>query len=418
MPRRILNGLLAAIVPVLLAAPVAAAETPPGGVYAIVDTTELTYPNQKTPPPHPQNGIVAQALKKPGVDGLLIHLRWNQISSSREQYDWDPLDAAIGLAMNENKRYEIGIVTGAALPTWVTALPPTGLGAKHRTFQVDAVVGGGCKSFVVAAPYDKAYLAAFHNLLHQLAQHLRQKGTYAKLSLLKLDGITTTTDELRLPAVDPCAGASTNATVAKWIEIEYTPGKIRTAWDTMLQDYLEYFPGKAFSIGFIGINAFPGITDQGTAAKPQNVRADSAKLVAALIVDAGKAMPGHLSVGFDSLTLHIPPTNLSYAISLNEFFADVAAAQARPGWQTNELLGEYPNGGAACGYTEKNVPVDCKSSAEFHAMLFAGIYPEGKDNTAPAKQGVYMELFPQNITAWPAAVRDAHDNLAVWNGAP
>jgi hypothetical protein len=51
-------------------------------------------------------------------------------------------------------------------------------------------------------------------------------------------------------------------------------------------------------------------------------------------------------------------------------------------------------------------------------MLFQGIYPHGEANTAASLQGVYMELFPQNIVQWPNAVRDAHNNLANWNGAP
>jgi hypothetical protein len=51
-------------------------------------------------------------------------------------------------------------------------------------------------------------------------------------------------------------------------------------------------------------------------------------------------------------------------------------------------------------------------------MLLLGLYPQGKDHTPADSQGVYLELFPQNINAYPAAVRAAHDNLAPWNGAP
>jgi len=85
----------------------AAAATPPGGVYAIVDAVSPA-----------QDNIAAQALATPGVDGLLIHLRWNRISPTLKQYDWTSLDRVVTLAMKAGKRFEIGIVTGGALPGW------------------------------------------------------------------------------------------------------------------------------------------------------------------------------------------------------------------------------------------------------------------------------------------------------------
>jgi hypothetical protein len=414
MSTRVSIAFFAAIMPLLVSVPVRAAETTPGGTYAIVDTSELTYPSQKKPPPHPQNGIVTQALMTPGVDGLLIHLRWSQISSSRETYVWDPLDAAIGLASHYSKRFEIGIVIGGATPAWVTAPAPTGMGAIHGKFQINASSAGTCPTFTMAAPYDPNFLAAFDDLLHQLSMHLRANRNYAHLGLIKLFGMTTTTDELRLPAVDHCAGGSDPVKI--WMKLKYKPSKVEAAWNTMLQSYLKYFPDKAFSIGFIGVNAFPAINEKGKAIPAQLAKARSAQFVARLIADAGKAMPGHLAVGFDSLSLDVPTSVASYYSSRSEMFHDAQAAGARIGWQTNELLGEYPGDGAACKGTTVQDAMPCENSAQFRAMLFQGIYPYGKTNTPPALQGVYMEMFPQNITAWPIAVGDARRNLALWNG--
>lgn len=406
MSMRVSIAFLAALLPLLVSATVRATETPPGGTYAIVDTTELTYPNQKKPPPHPQNGIVTQALMVPGVDGLLIHLRWNQISPSKNTYVWDPLDAALGLLANSSKRrFELGIVIGGATPTWVVAPPPTGVGAAHGAFQVEASSAGTCPSFTMAAPYDPKFLAAFDDLLHQLRMHLLANKNYAQLGLIKLFGMTTTTDELRLPAVDHCPGGSDPVKI--WIKLGYTPAKVEAAWNTMLQSYVKYFPDKAFSIGFIGINAFPGINEDGKPVAPQFAKARSAQFVAKLIGDAGKAMPGHVAVGFDSLSGDVPRSVTSYYQSRSEMFRDA---------QTAGVLGEYPGGGAACRGTTLQDATACESSAQFRAMLFEGIYPFGKPNTPPALQGVYMEMFPQNIIAWPKAVGDARRNLAIWNG--
>ena len=376
----------------------ATAATPPGGVYAII---EASAPDQYA--------IATQALQTPGVDGLLIHLRWGEISTKLENYDWTTLDQAIQLAMNAHKRFEIGIVTGGAMPKWVSDPPPMGLGAQHATFDIDAA--NGCTSFDTAPPWDPAYLEAFRNLLMQLAQHLRSTHTYGHLAMLKLFGITTTTDETRLPAVNHCD----NDPVATWQSLGYTPDKVEGAWNAMLKAYLGHFPAKAFNIGFIGINAFPGIRDDGSAAaNAKEAAALSAAFVAKLVADAGTAMPGHVALGFDSLTLNVPADDKSYPKSRREFFNDAANGNARPGWQTNELLGNYPGGGAACGGSDSGNAVPCSSWQEFRRMLFRGLYPKGKADTPPSMRGVYLEVFPQNVVAFPQAIQPAHDNLANW----
>jgi hypothetical protein len=391
--------LLAVISCAGLTAPAAAAP-PPGGVYAIIVASDAA-----------EYDVTAQALQQPGIDGLLIHLRWDQISPSLMQYDWTTLDKAVQLATDAHKRFEIGIVTGAAMPGWIYAPPPMGLGAQSATFDVDAIVGGGCTTYTMSPPYDPAYLRAFHDLLHQLAAHLRSTKTYAHLSMVKLFGVTTTTDELRLPALAVCGG---NA-VETWQSLGYTPAKVEAAWNTMLQDYLQYFPQNSFNIGFIGINAFPGIRDDGSAAATtKEAEKLSSQIAAKLMADAGAAMPGRLALGFDSLTLNLPEGDRSYIQSRHKFFLDAAGASARPGWQTNELLGSYPKGGAACGGSLPDNAVPCANAAEFKKMLLRGIYPKGKLGTPPSLQGVYLELFPQNIVAFPEAIPPAHDNLASW----
>lgn len=396
--RKLSACLLAALAGVAPARPAAAA--PPGGIYAIVDASAPA-----------QDGVTAQALQNPGVAGLLIHLRWNDISTAKEQYDWRSLDRVVKLATDAHKNFQIGMVTGAALPGWITDPPPAGLGARHGTFHYNAVSGGGCANFIMAAPWDVAYLAAFRNFLRQLAQHLRETHSYAALSMLKLDGIGTTTDELRLPALDECGGK----TIATWQRLHYTPAKVENAWATMLQDYLDLYPDKSFDIGFIGINAFPGIKADGSAAASSTAaKALSAQLAATLIADAGRAMPGRLGLGFDSLTLTLPATDKSYGQSKRAYFAAAAAAGARLGWQTNELLGNYPKDGAACGLGSDGKGIACTGSPQFLQMLLAGIYPEGEAATPAGEQGAYLELFPQNIVAFPAAVRTASRHLAAW----
>lgn len=393
----------------------ARAATPAGGVYTIVDAQTLVPPPKEKNPPPSQGPVSTRALMMKGVDGLLIHLRWAAISPFAKQYNWIALDAAVQLAIDQNKRFEIGIVTGAQQPAWIWAPKPSGLGAAHGTFQVDASSAGTCPTFTMAAPYDPIYLMAFDDLLRQLSAHLRATGAYKHLGLIKLFGMTTTTDELRLPAIDRCKGGSNP--VAVWQQLQYRPWKVENAWKFMLRSYVKYFPDKSFSIGFIGINAFPGIDAKGNALPPAKAEARSAAFVSRLIADASAAAPGRLAVGFDSLSLDVPASVKSYYASRAQLFRNVTAANARVGWQTNELLGEYPKPGAACKGTTLQDATPCETSAQFRQMLFQGIYPQGKANTPPALQGVYMEAFPQNLVQWPNAVLDAHNNLALWNGA-
>jgi hypothetical protein len=134
-----------------------------------------------------------------------------------------------------------------------------------------------------------------------------------------------------------------------------------------------------------------------------------------LYSDAGAAMPGRLALGFDSLTLHVPKIDASYRSSIREFLDDGAAASARLGWQTNELLGEYPGGGAACAGSSAQDAVACANAHQFAKMLIRGIYPKGPANTPPSQQGVYLEVFPQNVVAFPRDLPAVHAYLAAWN---
>lgn len=269
------------------------AATPPGGIYVIMNATSLGAERH-------QEATVGAALQNSGVDGVLVHLHWDEINPARGTFDWRALDRATALVASANKRFEVGIATGIALPQWVVEPPPAGLGAAHATFSYNAAMANGCNTMVLPAPYDTAYLGAFHDMLHGLAAHLRQTGAYNRLAMLKLVGITTTTNELRLPSLAQCGGDA----VKTWQSLGYTPAKVRGAWGDMLKAYLDNFPDKSFNIGYIGLNAFPGIRDDGSAAAtPDEAATLSGQFTATLIADAAVTMPGRLALGFDSLTL-------------------------------------------------------------------------------------------------------------------
>jgi len=389
--------LLAALA--MLWAGTAAADPAAGGVYVIVNAHDKSdWRNVKL------------AANKPGVDGVLIHLRWDKISDGFMHYNFTPLREAINQLVPAGKRFEIGIITDGALPAWVTAQPPNGLGAASAQFEVNAAVANGCQTLTVAAPYSDAYIQAFRDLLSKLSAFLHNNSYYSQLSMLKLSPVTTTTDELRLPARDTCPGADPNANLKLWQTLGYTSGTLRSGWQSLLHAYAGQFPDKSFNIGFMGLNAFPGIDNHGNYPGDQASQEQiSETLLANMIADAGRILPGRVALGFDSLTLN--PTQASYQVSETEFLADAANGGLRLGWQTNELEGQGATGGAACGGSTKKDATRCTSPAEFRAMLFSGIYPNGKGHATPDTTAQYLELFEHDIREYPGEVKNADDAL-------
>jgi len=96
--------------------------------------------------------------------------------------------------------------------------------------------------------------------------------------------------------------------------------------------------------------------------------------------------------------LNVPDTDKSYPKSRRGFFNDAANAIARLGWQTNELLGDYPGGGAACGGSSPDNAVACTSWQEFRQMLFRASIRKAGENTA-IDAGRVSGVFPQNAVA-------------------
>jgi hypothetical protein len=398
---------------------------PAGGIYVIVDAANTA-----------QYDLAAETLKQPDVDGLLIHLHWSDVNKAEGSFDWKALNATVALAMAAHKRFELGIVTGKQTPDWVLDKTEK-LDKLTGTFSYNAAMSNkptsACENkFAMAAPWAAAYRTAFRALLHGLQKDLHETGAYDSLGMIKLFGITTTTNELRLPVVPaPACKDPTLDPLNVWWGLHYRPSKVDAAWLDMLAAYRMEFPDKAFNIGFIGKNAFPGIPEHGKPPTDKATREEmSAKFTQHLIDEAAAAFPGKLALGFDSLTGGTPVA--SYTAYLEAFTAAARQADIPGGWQTNELLGNYPYGGASCtgnapvktdDAAEPVLPVEppaapektlpCMSSADFRDMLLAVINPpvHPPEGLLPA---VYFEVFPQNVVMYPSALTSVHAMLAPW----
>ena len=355
-----------------------------------------------------QQTWLQQAIASPAVDGILIDLDWTDVASptATKTYSWTLLDSMAQLAIAQGKKFEIAIITGGTTPSWVFTPQPQGLGAAFSNFeyvQADKP-GATCINEQLALPWDSNYIAALADLLQQLSAHLKAQGWYSSMTMLRLTGINTLTDELRLPAQPPSAMAQfpcLNGNLQAWISAGYTQGKLATGWQQMLTASLRAFPDKFFNVALITDNGFPAFMPDGTPllSPPAAVQQASAVVVSNLMQLAGQQLRGQLVLQSNGLVnlAQLDTTTISLAAANGTLLA----------WQTNEW--ELQGGGAACGGSRAS-PVTCQGEGEFSTLLMTGIYPQGSSGTNPLKAS-YLELFAPNILAFPTAVLKAHHTL-------
>jgi hypothetical protein len=355
------------------------------------------------------NGQLKPAMRNPGVDGVLIDLTWSDIAPTYRHYDWSLLDYMARVAVEEGKKFEIAIITGGSTPGWVFADPPNGYGAQAATFDYiqSTKPGAVCTPQTLPVPWDAHYYAALRDLLDRLSRHLRKKGYYPDLAMLRITGINTLTDELRLPGQTPettgnytPANKCTIDNLGLWQSLGYRPALVREGWRRILRLYRRAFPDKVFNVALITAGGFPAFAADGTPVPTPPAAAASAAdaMTTTLVKDAGRELPGQFVVQSNGLIGDEPPDPPA--------IEDAQRAGAMLAWQTNEWNGT--SGGAACGGT-RGQPVACTAST-FAAMLTRGIYPHGATGRHPLRAR-YLEIFAPNIAAFPQALLHAHDLL-------
>ena len=406
----------------LLAAPEATraqGTAPPdiGGIYVIGQKYFLppqvwSTGNGKTK----GNGSLKPALMNPGVDGVLIDLTWSDIAVAYRKYDWSLLDYMARVVVEEGKKFEIAIITGSSTPDWVFAAPPDGYGAQSATFEYiqSGKLGAVCMSQTLPLPWDTNYLSALRDLLNHLSRHIKKKGYYSSLAMLRITGINTLTDELRLPASENQCKVDN---LQLWQSVGYRPVLVRQAWRRILRLYRRAFPDKVLNVALITADGFPAFTENGTpvASPPASVKAAQAlgdAMTTQLVKEAGRELGAEwLVVQSNGLVLGNDQPDPATIM-------DAQKAHAMLAWQTNEWLGipaatgpggtPSSSGGAACGGT-RSQPITCTAST-FARMLTSGIYPNGTSGQDPL-QAQYLELFPANISQFPQIVMQSHDLL-------
>jgi hypothetical protein len=386
------SGFLAALVTFMVAPPGSPqAVLPPDirGLYVVSDDVS-TFNKTRTTELH-------NALAVSGINGLYLEISWSAIEPARGQFQWSDIDTWLATAAAGGKRVDLAILGGNASPSWLYSPPPQGAGAARLTFSY-AIQGGKlgqCIPIVMPPPWDAAFLAEWDKMLNALAAHLKTTGAYSIVELLRLTGINTNTDELKLPEETPQGNslACLSDAPAIWQQAGYRPSLILEAWDQITTSFQNYFPDKPYAVALVENNALPPIDETGATVKDEN----SEQTLPEVQLAAQKFGPNLVALE----TFLLPGTPPDQIIITA---AETLNSQAA--FQTNEWLGT--TGGAACGGLV-TAPTPC-TTAEFISMIEGGIYPLGETDRLRA---TFIELFAPSVLTFADTLPQLLDEIVI-----
>lgn len=387
-----LNALLRLIVLLLALSPsVAVGANGPRGIYL------YPYPYSL------RNGDWDRAMAVPGVNGTAVVLNWAELSASGQvkAYDFAELDRRLALARARKLAVELVILAGRGVPAWVFAAPPAGLGLKRLDFVYSHHDGAGpCVPVAMPPPWEVGYLNAFAEMLERTAQHLRANGAMDDVTVVKLTGLNTETEELRLPAQTPWETGKSCVTdaVTTWRDAGYRPALISQAMTQLAAAFARAFPDKWVTLPVILANGFPPINDQGQALPRGKARGINNALLDGLVRAATTALPGRFIVQLDFLIADQPAAPRA---------VELARTNGLPiAWQTNLFYGGQGRGAACGGKFGQATPCD---AASYLALLERGIHPAG--GAGASAQARYIEVFPFDALTFSTAIGSAHTAL-------
>jgi hypothetical protein len=319
------------------------------------------------------------------VYGIYIRLDWNAIQPAKRKYDWSTLDAETSRAVQYGKQISIAVATGMYSPGWLYHE-----GVDHATFIVDSQAGvGKCLKVTLPMPWDLTYQNEYAAMMSALSAHLQNTG-YSQLQSVKVTVVGDDTEEMHLPAeTGPHKGGCRRVTDAVTIfqQHNYRPSNVIGAWETGAQSVASAFPGLVLGIAIWNNNDFPLIDDNGNELTSErdpgwvDVKGD--------IVSAGiSTYPGLFMVSWNGLG----QTEQSQVV------INAGANGAIEGWQTNMHNGSTRQAGC-----------DSKAGHDY-ATCTVSPYQSILDNGI-ANGGQYLEIWPNDLFAFPDAVDEAQSKL-------
>lgn len=165
----------------------------------------------------------------PFVDGWLVRPGWDRVEPTEGQYDWTYIDTEIALARKLKKRVTLAILGGPQTPDWVYRS-----GAKEFAYTMPVGPRGTVR---IPLLWDEAYRKKWTALIKALGKRYQDNPTVA---LVHMTGATGNGLEMQLPAAP--------GDTAKWEDKGYTPERVISAWQEIMDTYAAAFPNLPLDI--------------------------------------------------------------------------------------------------------------------------------------------------------------------------
>lgn len=346
-----------------------------GGFYAVGD---------------PAQGGTAEsnfryALTQPVCTGIRLNIQWDQLQpDDAGHFNWissmggghHSIDEYLYNAVQADQSICISLGAGGNTPSWVggTTLSVFPIDNSPSTVQA-------CTTFTAPLPWDSTYLAAYNTAVAALAAHLAvvanpNGGTIDArpwVKVIKVSGVDNTSGELRLrygtgATTQNCTQANLNQA---WGAAGFTPAAVKTAFTTLLNNYIAVFPvsafpGIVFSVDVIFVNAFPAVDSQGTAYIPPPARTDE---LTRQILSEMLANATYSGVNFEVQWNALSNISPAPQPSMSALQAATGFGNCRVSYQMNERGGTA--GGTWCSYAGNFS--QCANDYDFETVVSTGV---------------------------------------------
>ncbi len=220
-------------------------------MYSFLFICALMLPvaNAASPTPRAEGGIFSlhprndplndtSELDLPYVAGLSVRFGWTDIERSPGQYDWNLLEKAHQIAVQQGKLLIVRIIAGSASPGWLYAqgVPTvTFRGSETNWMSADAVVN-------MPVPWNEKYLQSWEKFLGAFG---REIAGWADVYCVQMTG-GGFIDEMHLPKKSP-------DTIRQWNEAGISDEKIFPMWKRIVQAYNKSMPARVGLVLDLGI---------------------------------------------------------------------------------------------------------------------------------------------------------------------
>jgi hypothetical protein len=263
-------------------APLTGTGPAPSGVIA-----SQIYNPQDTLVPGQVSVISNLVFEDRAISGVDLFVRWDNIETGPDQYDWSFLDCLFSQADKYGKFVVLTLAPGFYTPKWLLYNPTSNPGgAPFQDFAYaylnaeGQTTQQGSTPRALPLPWSTVYLDDWFGFLDQVADRYELNPAFR---MIEAAGPTSVSTEMSLPDAPGSTDCTTAAPgvcdialpssfpkgpfgapldgsdIAMWTDLGYTPAKELTAWKSAFKDYAATFPHQ-----YIGLAVLPGLPIPGS----------------------------------------------------------------------------------------------------------------------------------------------------------